>query len=92
MVQANIDNTPISIDLQENESTTVPTGETWVVTLTIQNGASVAINGTLISATWTGSGENNTDSTETTVVAGDTLKCISGDSNSSGFHIGGFKV
>lgn len=40
MVQANIDNEPVYVVLGNSESITVPTGETWTVTITGTNNAS----------------------------------------------------
>lgn len=37
MVNSQIENTPVSIQLDDGESTTVPTGEVWKVTLNCQS-------------------------------------------------------
>jgi len=53
MVNASIDNEPVSIQLAEDESTTVPANETWKVTLSVfgrgmtsdNNGVRFRLNG-----------------------------------------------
>lgn len=88
MVQANIDNTPVSIVLAGSESTTVPSGETWKVTIKLHGGATTAeINGKdVINA----DSNNDADPVETVLVGGDSVLC-SGQSY-QGLHIGGFVV
>lgn len=64
MVQANVDNTPVSIHLGTNSSTTVPSGETWVVTVigyvysTSGNGELFIKSGSAASGIWIEGGSN----------------------------------
>lgn len=80
MVNATVDNSPVSIQLPANGSTTVPTGETWRVTL--QGSGLLSINAT----------ENHEpNGEEITVVDGDTLEEI-GATGGSGIIIQGWVV
>jgi hypothetical protein len=91
MVQANIDNTPVSITLAENESVSVPTGETWRVTISAPNDTRVDINGGKLINSYNGSGEKNMDETQTVVTEGDSI-ANDYSTNSGVLHVGGFKV
>jgi len=90
MVNATVDNSPVSISLNEAESTTVPSGEVWRVTISlgIDDGGStyndeylakVEINGTpaISHQTVGGStyGGGATSSIETVLTGGDSISC-----------------
>lgn len=90
MVQASIDNTPVSISLSGDESTTVPTGETWKVTLTCGSNTELHINGGRITGSNAGNGEPNVDEFETVLTGGDSI--TNGLTGTVMCHIGGFKV
>lgn len=90
MVQVTPSETPVSINLGHNESTTVPSGEVWRVTLSqaadSRYQGRLSINGSAAS-------NNHVDKTPsnsftTTVVGGDTIST----NGNAGAHIGGFKV
>lgn len=80
MVQASIDNTSVSISLGSGESTTVPTGETWRVTLA--SDGEFQINGTAVAP----------PNLPTVVTGGDTIKGEDNAGSGTRLHIGGFKV
>lgn len=88
MVQANIDNEPISIQLNSDgtESTTVPAGEVWKVSITVEQSAQLRINSLLVVDN---DSQNPTFTTETVVVGGDTIEAYGA---SGGLQIGGFVV
>lgn len=88
MVQANIDNSPVSITLGDNEQTTVPTGEVWKATITVDGESWLMINGTRLSVDVTNGADDAMTTTETVVTGGDTIRNDSGN----GVHIGGFVV
>jgi hypothetical protein len=101
MTQATVENTPVSIQLNEGESTTVPNGETWRVTLCMghsgtnaDNNTKVDINSTTVMGTRqdnsTGYGHTSGDVMETVLTAGDSISCSGG--LNGGVHIGGFVV
>ena len=91
MVQASIDNTPISIVLGNGETTTVPTDEVWKISATVTLGTRLLINNTSVVDDYNGSGEPNAENVELVVTGGDKLE--SNTSNTEfGIHIGGFKV
>jgi hypothetical protein len=103
MVNATVDNSPVSISLINGETTTVPTGETWKVTMTMGSSQGISskaslhikLNSDIIMTEIRddgGGGYNMSAQTfETVVTAGDTIK-MSGDSTDDGMHIGGFVV
>lgn len=90
MVQATVDNPAVSIALGGGESTSVPSGEVWRVTISISNQAEVEINSVHVNPGNSGSGEVNTNSFETTLTGGDTITEIG--NSGMGLHIGGFVV
>lgn len=100
-----IENEPISIQLQANDQTTVPSGEVWKISVTIgkRDGdtdwlADFRINGKSvcsISGTSGGDYQNHGSSSfETVVKDGDTMRMEEDavSSNDVGCHISGFKV
>lgn len=105
MTSVTVDNQVVSIQLNNGESTTVPSGEKWEVTITvaIRDGSSNArvyswceINGTRVLSVElnTNDGEYAGVSScvaETTLVGGDTISA-SGDSSNGGVSIGGYEV
>lgn len=84
MVNVVIDNTPVSITLAYTETTTVPTGETWKVTITTNEAAEGNLNASIL----TSGAASNDWSTELVLVGGDKIKCTTGN----GIHINGFKL
>lgn len=89
MVQATVDNQPVSIVVGDSESTTVPSGEIWKVTIKLFGGSyRASINGTDI---LNADGNNQSVPIETVLVGGDTVKCKN-TSSGEGLHIGGFVV
>lgn len=98
MVQANIDNDPISVTINSNESVTVPSGEVWKANITLATSHSdfssisfVSINGVSVMDSkfedddGTGGGS---PSHECVLVGGDTVEYSGGE----GAHISGFVV
>lgn len=87
MTNVTIDNEPISITLAPSESTTVPTGEVWDVTIICgrSSGDGITINGTQVMAV----DDYHDEETQTVLVDGDT---VATHSNSSYCHISGFVV
>lgn len=89
MVNATVDNDPVSIQLDAGESTTVPTGEVWRVynlhDLGGQTNGQMQINGTIVQT-----GERIRTS-QTVLIGGDTIEHGAGSSG-TGIHIGGFVV
>jgi len=98
MVKATVDNGAVSIQLNDGESTTVPSGEIWDVTLTLNERDQNVGNSVNISCSVNGThilGTNNAEpvmSCQTTVTAGDTIKVFSNGSDNQGLHIGGYVV
>lgn len=88
MTTVSIDNDPISVQLAAGESTTVPSGEIWDVTIAIASDANVRINNIAISNIKLGQGEPNTDTVDTVLQSGDEVMA----ENSDGAHIGGYEV
>ena len=96
MVQATVDNDVVSISLGGGETTTVPNGETWRVTLsfgpsTSNREADVEINGEAVGYSYSDDGNGTGTAmivTETVLTSGDS---VSTSSNTQG-HIGGFVV
>lgn len=100
MVQTNVENEPISIQLSDGESTTVPSGETWKVTISLgleydqyTDGVELHINGTTVSAYYNDSdgAGGPTPTVEAVLSGGDTLK-VTGGGFGCGAHISGFVV
>jgi hypothetical protein len=84
MTQVSIDNPPVSITLNENESFTVPTGQVLRVTVSSNpEGENVRVNGTNVDDSLDG---------ETVFVGGDTISVTQQASGTGGVHIGGFDV
>ena len=107
MARATIDNDPISITLSSGESTTVPNGEVWEVTISIgvsgqaydyryQFHSTVNINNTPALSYITKESINGfaSPSIETTVSGGDTISFNHDKEENSkgGVHIGGYRV
>lgn len=91
MVNATVDNKAISITLADAETITVPTGETWKVTITVVSSERLMINNERIVQSADASGEPNVESFDAVLVAGDTVS-DEGAYASGGVHIGGFVV
>jgi len=93
MVNATVDNPPVSIVLDGNESTTVPSNETWKVTITIgsnNNGAStIAIDG--IGKFVGRDNAQGNDSVDAVLTGGQTITEVNKGSESA-VYIGGFVV
>jgi len=89
MVEAKVDNEYVSKTIAANGSISVPTDETWKVTITVSRNAELGINGTTIVNSGTNNGEDNAVSFSTVVADGDTIAETTG---SDGIHIGGFVV
>ncbi|WP_162224161.1 hypothetical protein [Halorussus salinus] len=81
MVQADINNEPISIVLAGGESTTVPSGEVWKVTLKQDSPNNAGINRKDVA---------DGRPFETVLVGGDRVQSNGDDYR--GVHIGGFVV
>jgi hypothetical protein len=79
------DGDPISVSLKGGESTTVPAGETWAVTVTVSGQARIAVNGARLAE----GGTLESLSTETVLTEGDTVEEQAGN---NGGHIGGWAV
>jgi len=95
MVNATVDNKPVSIQLDPGESTTVPSNETWKVQLTLSirdasNGSdgNIDINGTNVIGGGDGGGRNGQVAPETVVTGTDTISLANG----KGASISGFVV
>lgn len=84
MVQATVDNTPVSIGISSGQSTTVPTGETWKVTITGGKDAVAINNNDLIP-------RDDHGTHDTVLVGGDTVS-QENYYGGNGAHIGGFKL
>lgn len=99
MVQATVDNQPVSVTLNTGESTTVPSGEVWRVTLTlgVENTSYATrvhakVNGTTTMNCYEKDANMQGDNTvvsETVLTGGDTIKCTG---EAGGLHVGGFVV
>lgn len=93
MVNATVDNKPVSIIVLVNQSTTVPSNETWRVSLHLANlnSTDMEIDG---AATFTGqSGTTSAQGSylDVTLVGGQTITMTSSSSN-GGIFITGFVV
>jgi len=98
MVNAAVDNTPISIQLAKGESTTVPSGETWRVKVTSSvrdetndnwNSSVVDINGLDVLSAHN-SGDHHGLNHSIVLDAGDTIELESAPGSGAGAHISGF--
>ena len=96
MVNATVDNSPVSITLSSGESTSVPSGEVWNVTMYIASGSDGSNSDTGVEINGRQFYEGRADfnrydgiTVETTLTGGDTITC-SFDNTSC--HIGGFVV
>jgi hypothetical protein len=95
MVNATVDNDPVSIQLSPGQETTVPSNETWKVQMTFTNvdgsnrtSGAVYING-VPAIGYTGFGESPGPIASNTVLVGnDTVKLVGG----KGASITGFVV
>jgi len=89
MVQANIDNTTVSVTLASDESVSVPAGETWRITVSphFPEDGSLSVNGTTVAQSGHGP-------IETVVTDGDTIATNSGGAagTNPAAHIGGWVV
>jgi hypothetical protein len=88
MTSVSVDNDTVDITLSPGEGTTVPSGETWRVT--IAGGPSygiVRINGVRI-----GKGNEGNMEFQTTLTGGTNISLNDGMNNPRGVHIGGFVV
>jgi len=93
MVNASVDNSPVSIQLN-GSSTTVPSNETWVVTITVFGGATETqfdLNGVGKMATSGTKADASTIDLDMVLTGGDTVKENKGG-NSSLIAIQGFVV
>jgi len=84
MVNATIDNQPVSIQLN-GTTTTVPSNETWVVTITVFGGASETqfdLNGVGKMATSSNKSDATTIDLDMVLTGGDTIKESRGNSSS----------
>lgn len=98
MTQVTIDNEAVSETLLPGDSVTVPSGEVWRVTLTMDltrtlgsgNEASGKINGRTILGF--SDGQRRNTQVETVLTGGDTISFDSSSVEKPGLHIGGFKV
>jgi len=95
MVNATVDNKPVSIQLDVGQSTTVPSNETWKVQLTLcvqnrntGNAGSIRINGTEVLGAASGGDAQGQVAPNTVVTGGDTIKL----SKALGASISGFVV
>jgi len=96
---ARVSNKPVSIHLDDGESTTVPYGEVWLVTCTLSDATSNTVpddgtDQTLVTIDGSGfmysSNSGIINKTKTVLTAGRTLS-VNSDGNGS-LHIGGFVV
>lgn len=104
MVNATVDNSPISITVNDGESTTVPSGEVWRVRITVSNGfgdendrssdytAVYVNNSRFITITDRRNGEPDTYNVDTVLTSGDTVSIDSPFDRGMSMHIGGFVV
>jgi len=93
MVEATVTNDPVSIQLQ-GSSTTVPSNETWVVTLTVHSGESISrlkINNKATTKTSDSQSDPHPPGFRMTLTGGDTITEIQGDVGSM-VSIQGFVV
>jgi hypothetical protein len=95
MVNATVDNKPVSIQLDPGQSTTVPSNETWKVQITLalrdtttNNDGAVQVNGTAFIAAFTGGNQQGQVAPNTTLVGNDTVSL----SSAIGASIQGFVV
>lgn len=99
MTQVTIDNKEVSIQLGNNEQTTVPSGEIWDVT--INNSAmgkdannsgscAVSINGVAVLSV-TSTGNHQGQSANVVLTGGDSINVVSSHS-SQGANISGYEV
>lgn len=96
MVQANIDNSPVSISLSGGESTSVPSGETWQVSIysapsSNSSFGSIRINGNGFSMANSGYDDDRNHRMEMNSVVLTSGDTVSTGSNTSA-HISGFVV
>jgi len=107
MVNANVDNTPVSETLADTESVTVPSGEVWDVTITTEptsasggssNSTLVDLNGVTVAGSTASStsagGDNSANASANSTVPFDTVLTGSDTitANGGGVVIGGYKV
>jgi len=95
MVNATVDNKPVSIQLGAGQSTTVPSNETWKVQLTLSvregtSGASgtIDINGTSVVGAQDRGSAPGQIAPETVLTGGDTISLV----DAKGMSITGFVV
>jgi hypothetical protein len=100
MVNATVDNEAVSISLGKNESTTVPSGEVWKITITagladsFETSGAITINGSAIMFLDNFDGDDQVSyaETDTVVTGGDTISTDTFDVPGIEAHIGGFVV
>ena len=82
-----IDNTPISEQIGASGSLSVPTGETWRVTIIARANCRYTLNGVSMKDGY--NGPPNTVPTDTVLTGGDTIE---GTNGNAGLHVSGWKV
>jgi hypothetical protein len=95
MVNATVDNKPVSIQLSSNQSTTVPSNETWKIQVTLcvrtpsgGGSGSISVNGTPAIGATNSSDKNGEVLPQTVVTGNDTISLQGGE----GASISGFVV
>jgi len=91
MVDATIDNTPVSVTLGGSETYSPANGSVEDVTIVIHKDEHLQINGENIVAGSSGSGEDNTEQIDVVLTDSDTVK-EKGLASSRGVHISGYQV
>jgi len=95
MVNATVDNKPVSIQLSSGQSTTVPSNETWKVQLTLsvrssggESNGNISINGTNVLGAAKNGDKQGQVAPETVVTGNDTISLSGGE----GMSMSGFVV
>jgi len=93
MVNATVDNKPVSIVLDQSQSTTVPSNETWRVSIHLGHGQPtiMTIDGIGRFTASATSSQSNDPLSDVTLVGGQTIDNLSGQ-NDSVIFITGFVV
>jgi len=84
MVNATVDNAPVSIQLN-NASTTVPSNETWVVHIGVHGGRDISrfeLNGVGVTGSSPSPNETTPPKFKMVLTGGDTVSEVKGDSDS----------
>ena len=97
MVTATVSNTPVSIQLSVGESTTVPTGEVWKVTVAMSGTTDneycwLKVNGEKVVQIKDANGGGGAKCFDMVFVGGDTIAWGEKYEDHSGCNISGFKV